>query len=121
MVQGSPVTLRPRGTSLTTVESVGLALGADTALRCGADPEAALSPQSQRAFLSMVKDAVDAGSRFLIATHAPILMATPGAATLSFDETPVRAVAFEDLAAVNLARDFLVAPARFLRDIWRTS
>ncbi len=82
------------------------------------EPEAALSPQSQLAFLAMVKDAIDAGSQFVVATHAPILMATPGATILGFDETPVRAVAFEELESVRLVRDFLVAPERYLRRIW---
>jgi predicted ATPase len=82
------------------------------------EPEAALSPQSQLAFLAMVKDAVDAGSQFIVATHSPILMATPGATILSFDAPPVRAVAYDDLDAVRLVRDFLQAPERFLRHVW---
>jgi predicted ATPase len=82
------------------------------------EPEAALSPQSQLAFLAMLKDAVDAGSQLVIATHAPILMAIPGATILGFDETPVRAVPFEELASVQLVRDFLQAPERYLRRIW---
>ncbi len=82
------------------------------------EPEAALSPQSQLAFLAMMKDAVDAGSQFVIATHAPILMAIPGATILGFDEPPVRAVAFGELASVQLVRDFLLAPERYLRRIW---
>lgn len=82
------------------------------------EPEAALSPQSQLAFLAMLKDALDAGSQFVIATHAPILMATPGATILGFDEAPVRAIAFEELASVQLVRDFLQAPDRYLRRIW---
>jgi predicted ATPase len=82
------------------------------------EPEAALSPQSQLAFLAMVKASVDTGSQFVIATHAPILMAAPGAAILSFDEVPVRLVAFEDLSSVRLVREFLNAPERYLRRIW---
>lgn len=82
------------------------------------EPEAALSPQSQLAFLAMMKDAVDAGSQFVIATHAPILMAVPGATILSFDESPVRAVPFGELESVQLVRDFLLAPERYLRRIW---
>lgn len=82
------------------------------------EPEAALSPQSQLGFLAMLKDAVDTGSQFVIATHAPILMATPGAAILSFDRTPIAPVAFEELEAVALVRDFLQAPGRYLRRIW---
>lgn len=82
------------------------------------EPEAALSPQSQLGFLAMMKDAVDAGSQFVIATHSPVLMAIPGATILSFDQVPVRAVRFEDLESVRLVRDFLQAPARYLRHVW---
>jgi predicted ATPase len=45
-------------------------------------------------------------------------MAIPGAAILSFDDTPVERVAFEDLESVALVRDFLLAPERYLRMIW---
>lgn len=82
------------------------------------EPEAALSPQSQLAMLAMMKEAVDDGSQFIVATHAPILMAAPGATLLSFDEAPVRSVAFDDLDSVRLVRDFLAAPRRYLRHVW---
>jgi len=82
------------------------------------EPEAALSPQSQLGFLAMISDAVRTGSQFIIATHAPILMAVPGATILSFDEAPVRAVDFQDLEAVRLVRGFLNAPERYLRGVW---
>ena len=82
------------------------------------EPEAALSPQSQLAFLAMIKDSVDDGSQFLIATHSPILMAIPGATLFSFDQRPVCTVTFEDLEHVNLMRDFLAQPERFLRHLW---
>ena len=82
------------------------------------EPEAALSPQSQLAFMAMIKDMMEQDSQFLIATHSPILMATPQATIYSFDERPVRAVAYEELEAVNLTRDFLNSPERFLRHLW---
>jgi predicted ATPase len=45
-------------------------------------------------------------------------MAIPGATILSFDHPPVRPVAYDDLEAVTLVRDFLQAPERYLRRIW---
>ena len=66
----------------------------------------------------MIKDMMEQDSQFLIATHSPILMATPQATIYSFDERPVRAVAYEELEAVNLTRDFLNSPERFLRHLW---
>lgn len=82
------------------------------------EPEAPLSPQSQLAFLAMVRDAVREGSQLVIATHSPILMAIPGARILGFDDPPVRPLAFDEIEAVALVRDFLQAPDRYLRLIW---
>ena len=68
--------------------------------------------------MAMMRDMVDQESQFLIATHSPILMAGPGATIYDFDGRPVREVPFEEIEAVNLTRDFLNAPGRFLRHLW---
>jgi predicted ATPase len=82
------------------------------------EPEAPLSPSRQLALLAMLKDAAEADRcQFVIATHAPILMALPGATILSFDEAPPRAVAWNELESVRLVRDFLNAPDRYLRHL----
>jgi predicted ATPase len=81
------------------------------------EPEAPLSPQSQIAFLAMVLDMVRQDAQFIIATHAPILLACPGAAILTFDEPPVREAAFDSLDHVVLTREFLADPHRFLRHL----
>jgi len=81
------------------------------------EPEAPLSPQSQLAFLAMLKDMTAQDAQFIIATHSPILLAFPGATIYSFDEPPVRAVAYDELEHVALTRDFLADPARFLRHL----
>lgn len=82
------------------------------------EPEAALSPQSQLGFLAMIRAAVDDGAQFIVATHSPILMATPGALILGFDDPPVAPVAYDEIESVALVRDFLNAPERYLRRIW---
>jgi len=82
------------------------------------EPEVALSPTSQLAFLGLLLDAIrDAECQFLIATHSPILMALPGATILSFDDPPVRALEYDEVEHVRLTRDFLEAPERFLRHL----
>jgi predicted ATPase len=81
------------------------------------EPEAPLSPQSQLAFLAMVKDMVAEDSQFIMATHSPILLAFPGAEIYSFDQAPVTRVPYESLEHVNLTRDFLRDPERFLRHL----
>jgi predicted ATPase len=79
------------------------------------EPEAPLSPQNQLALIALIRAGVEDGSQFLVATHSPILLALPGAAILSFDETPPAFVAYENLEHVRLTRDFLNDPERFLR------
>jgi predicted ATPase len=81
------------------------------------EPEAPLSPFRQLAFLAIVREAVDAGCQILMATHSPILLACPDAAIWSFDETPIRRVAYRDLEHVSLTRDFLNDPDAFLRHL----
>jgi predicted ATPase len=50
------------------------------------EPEAALSPQRQLAFLKVIHDLEATGqAQFLIASHSPILLAYPNATLLSLD------------------------------------
>ncbi len=81
------------------------------------EPEAALSPLRQLAFLSLLKETVAQGAQFIIATHSPILLAYPGATLLTFDDPPVHPAAYDDLEHVRLTRDFLANPAAFLRHL----
>jgi predicted ATPase len=81
------------------------------------EPEAPLSPQSQLALLAMIGDMVAEDAQFIVATHSPIVLAFPGARIYSFDERPVREVAYESLDHVVLTREFLNAPERFLRHL----
>lgn len=83
------------------------------------EPEAALSPQSQLGFVAMMSEMVEQGGQFVIATHSPVLMSLPGAAIYSFDSAPLARVEYEALESVQLLRDFLQAPQRYLRRIWR--
>ena len=82
------------------------------------EPEAALSPESQLAFVTMLSDAVSEGSQFVIATHSPLLLAIPGAALFDFDDDRVRPSRWEDLASVELWRGVLESPERYLRHVW---
>ena len=81
------------------------------------EPEAPLSPQSQLALLAMMGDMVSQKAQFIVATHSPMLLAYPDAQIYSFDSTPIRAVAYEELDHVRITRDFLNAPARYLNQI----
>ena len=81
------------------------------------EPETPLSPRRQLALLALMLDAVRGRAQFVVATHSPILLAFPGARIYSFDDAPVREVAYDGLEHVTLTRDFLAAPERFLRHL----
>jgi predicted ATPase len=82
------------------------------------EPEAALSVQSLLALIAMIREAVDEGSQFVVATHSPILLAIPDATLISFDRSPAAVVSYEELDSVRLFRDFVQSPERFLRHLW---
>ncbi|MEJ2539277.1 MAG: AAA family ATPase [Gemmatimonadota bacterium] len=82
------------------------------------EPEAALSPTSQMALVTLLDEAVASGSQFVIATHSPLLLAIPDAIRLSFDREPLSIVAWDELESVRLWRDVLQTPDRFLRHLW---
>ncbi len=81
------------------------------------EPEAALSPQRQLAFLSLMKELVGADAQLIVATHSPLLLAFPGARILQFDESGLHETAYEDLEHVTLMRSFLSNPDRYTRDL----
>lgn len=79
------------------------------------EPEAALSPLRQIAFLSLMKSAVEDDCQFIIATHSPILLGYPGAQIMSFDATPIARAEYEDIEHVRLTQAFLGNREAFLR------
>lgn len=77
------------------------------------EPEAPLSPIRQLSLAAMIMERSE-DSQFVIATHSPILMAIPGADIWSFDETPVRKCAYDELEHVAVMKDFLRCPQRYM-------
>lgn len=57
---------------------------------------------------------VEGGSQFIIATHAPIVMAYPNATIYLLDERGITHVEYEQTEHVRLTRDFLNDRARYL-------
>ncbi|MCA1562912.1 MAG: hypothetical protein LC753_08435 [Acidobacteria bacterium] len=55
------------------------------------------------------------GAQFIIATHSPILLSYPGAAVYSLDGPVIERVAAAATEHVQLTRDFLNAPERYLK------
>jgi len=80
------------------------------------EPEAALSPSRQMAFLRLLRQMEQTGkAQFLIATHSPVLLAYPGSTIYSLDHSPLQRVEYEDTEHYRLTRDFLNDRKRFFR------
>ncbi len=79
------------------------------------EPEAALSPQNQLGLVALLLAMGERGGQFIIATHSPIVLALPGARIYSFDDGRIAAARYPELDHVQLTRDFLNDPDRFLR------
>jgi predicted ATPase len=83
------------------------------------EPEAALSPQRQLAFLKIIHDLASAGqAQFVIATHSPILLAYPEATIYHFGATGIAPVDYTETEHYRLTRDFLNAPERYLQRLF---
>jgi len=84
------------------------------------EPEAALSPSRQLSLLVRMHELVGDGSQFIIATHAPIVLAYPAATIYQLDETGVSTVNYDETEHVQLTRDFLADRQRFLKRLLAT-
>jgi predicted ATPase len=83
------------------------------------EPEVALSPQRQLAFLRILREwQLSRQVQAIIATHSPILMHLPDAALLSFDDGAIHPVRPEETGHVRITRGFLGNPAAFLVDLF---
>ncbi len=71
------------------------------------EPEAALSPLRQMSMLRRMHDLVGQGCQFIVATHAPVLLAYPDAWIYELDEKGLRRVEYDDTATVRITREFL--------------
>lgn len=78
------------------------------------EPEAALSPSRQMTMLCVLRDLMQQGAQFLIATHSPILTALPGAQIYELDENGMHECAYRDTRNYQLTRRFLENPEHML-------
>lgn len=82
------------------------------------EPEAALSPTRQLAFLSALDDLVQRRrSQCVIATHSPIILAYPDAKILQFSDSGIERVAYEDTEHYQVTSAFMKNRASFLKHI----
>ena len=81
------------------------------------EPEAALSPSRQLAFLVLLDELVNSRSQLIIATHSPIIMAYPDAQIFHLNDNGIDPIAYDDTEHVRITRDFLKNPELFLRRV----
>lgn len=83
------------------------------------EPEAALSPQRQLAFLGVINQLAASGkAQFIIATHSPILLAYPEAVIYNFDETPMETIEYENTDHFFITRQFLNDRESFFKELF---
>jgi predicted ATPase len=83
------------------------------------EPESALSPKRQLSFLTGMHDLVEYGAQFIIATHAPILMAYPDATIYQFTAKGIQPIAYEETEHYQITKLFLLRRESMLRELLR--
>ena len=81
------------------------------------EPEAALSPQRQLAFLVAMHELVERESQFVIATHSPIIMAYPNAWIYEFGPNGIQRVEYKETEHYRVTHAFLSRPEQTLRQL----
>jgi predicted ATPase len=81
------------------------------------EPEAALSPTRQIEFLKLLRRIDDSRTvQVIMATHAPMLMAYPGARLLQLTDAGLTPIAVEETEHFRLMREFWADPEGFLAE-----
>lgn len=83
------------------------------------EPEAALSPQRQLAFLRIMHDLIkEQNCQFIIATHSPIILGYPEATILSFDDGEIEEIDYEMTGHYQITKYFLDHREKFLEELF---
>ena len=80
------------------------------------EPEAALSPAKQLAFMYFIQDHIQRyNSQFIIATHSPMLMAYPDATIYEITDNSMKKTPLEETDLYSITKSFLNNPKMYLR------
>ena len=82
------------------------------------EPEAALSPQRQLTLMLEMSKCVKNNSQFIIVTHSPILLGYPNAHILSFDESKIQSISYEDTQSYQITKMFINDRKQILRHLF---
>jgi predicted ATPase len=85
------------------------------------EPEAALSPQRQLAFLVLIHDTLKQyrDAQFIISTHSPVLLGYPKAQIISFDGGRLTELDYEETAPLQIVRHFVNHRNNFLEELFQ--
>ena len=81
------------------------------------EPEAALSPTRQMTLLVEFQRLISAGAQLIVATHAPILLAFPGAEIYEITGDGIARTSYEECDHVRVTKRFLNDPQGMLRKL----
>ena len=80
------------------------------------EPESALSAERQLSLISILKDLADTNKcQFIIATHSPLLIATPNSKVYEIDDGELKVKPYDETKQFLLYKNFLECPDRYLR------
>ena len=83
------------------------------------EPEAALSPQRQLAFMRIIHELTRSGNaQFIIATHSPMLLCYPGADIISVGESALQRIDYRNSDHYRITSDFLAQPQRYFKQLF---
>jgi predicted ATPase len=84
------------------------------------EPEAALSPQRQLAFLVLIHDTLKKykDAQFIISTHSPVLLGFPKAQIVSFDEGRLHEIGYEETTPMQIVRRLVNDHENFLQELF---
>jgi predicted ATPase len=78
------------------------------------EPEASLSPQRQLRFIIRICDLARQGAQFLIATHSPLIIFTPGCSLLELADGRLGNVDARRTDLVNLYKTVISSSGEYL-------
>lgn len=81
------------------------------------EPESALSPQRQLAFLVRLDELIKKNSQFIIATHSPIFLAYPNSKIIEITETGFTESKYKETEHYSLYQSFLNNPEYMLEKL----
>jgi predicted ATPase len=85
------------------------------------EPEAALSPNRQLAFLALIHELEKSDkAQFIIATHSPILLTYPGSTVISLDDS-MKMITYQETEHFKLTTQFLNDPNLYYKHLFGNS